>query len=46
MKITPFVHYNMWYVLPMLSIVYEKNYYLCIDIAWLKWGISIVLKNK
>lgn len=46
MKLTPYKHYNNLYILPTLYITYETNYYLSIDIAWLKWGISIVLKNK
>jgi hypothetical protein len=43
MKLIPFIYYNMWYVLPMISIIYEPKYYLSIDIAWLKWGIGIII---
>jgi hypothetical protein len=46
MKLTPFVHYNMWHVIPTIAITYETKYYLSIDIAWLKWGISIIIIDK
>ena len=46
MKIVPFEHYNVLYILPTLSMTYETNYYWSIEIIWLKWGISIVIKDK
>jgi len=45
-KIIPFEHYSIWQVIPSLAVCYEKNYYLSIDLTWLKWGLSIVLKDK
>jgi len=46
MKIIPFKHYNMWHILPVLSVTYETNHYLSIDTMWGKWGISIIIKDK
>ena len=45
-RIVPFTHHNMWYVLPMISVMYEPNCYLSIDIAWIRWGIGIVIMDK
>ena len=46
MKIQPFKHYNMVYMLPAINMTYETNHYLSIEIAWIKWGISIIIKDK
>jgi len=39
-------HYSMWYITPVLAITYEKNHYLSIDLIWVRWGISVILKNN
>jgi hypothetical protein len=46
MKIQSYTHYNMWHVIPALSITYEKNHYLSVDMIWGKWGISLIVKDK
>lgn len=46
MKLNTFDHYNEWHIWPALYITYEKGYYLSIDAMWLKWGISLIIKDK
>lgn len=46
MKIQFYNNYNMWYVTPALTVMYERDYYLSIDIMWIRWGVGIVLIDK
>ena len=45
MNITIFNHHNMFFITPSLSVTYESGIYLSIDITWLKWGISLIIKD-
>lgn len=46
MKLESYKHYNNFYILPALYVTYEKDYYLSIDMIWLKWGITLIIKDK
>lgn len=33
-------HLNAFYVIPTLRFTYEVDWYLYIEISWLKWGLE------
>ena len=39
-------YYNTFYITPSIKLFYEWGYYVALDIAWLKWCVSINLYNK
>ena len=39
-------YYNTFYITPSVKLFYEWGYYVALDIAWLKWCVSINLYNK
>ena len=39
-------YYNTFYITPSINLFYEWGYYVALDIAWLKWRVSIVLYDK
>jgi hypothetical protein len=39
-------NYNNLYIIPTLCLYYEKDYYLYIELMWLKYGISIKIFDK
>ena len=45
MKIEKFTHNNVWHVTPTLLVTTDGPVYLSIDMVWLKWGFSWVLKD-
>ena len=39
-------YYNTFYITPSVKLFYEWGYYVALDIAWLKWCVSINLYDK
>ena len=46
MRIMLFKCYHNFYILPALFYTNDGVWYKSIDIAWLNWGISLVLKDE
>lgn len=51
MRLEPYKNYNTLSLLPQINITYEKNFdgdlhYLSFEIGWLKWGISLIIKDE
>jgi len=39
-------YYNTFYITPSIKIFYEREWYAELDLAWLKWCVSITLYIK
>ena len=39
-------YYNTFHITPSIKIFYEKGWYAELDLAWLKWCVSITLYYK
>jgi hypothetical protein len=39
-------YYNTFYITPSVKLFYEWGYYVSLDLAFLKWHISITLYDK
>lgn len=51
MRIEPYKNYNTINLLPIINFTYENNFdgdlhYLSIEIGWLRWGISFIIKEE
>jgi hypothetical protein len=39
-------YYNTFQITPSIKIFYERGYHIALDIAWLRWNVSIILYDK
>jgi hypothetical protein len=39
-------YYNTFHITPSVKIFYEWGYHVALDIAWLRWNVSIILYDK
>ena len=41
-----YVHNNVWHLIPTILITTDGPLYLSVDFVWLKWGFSLIIKDK
>lgn len=39
-------YYNIFHITPSVKIFYERGWYAELDLAWLKWCVSITLYDR
>jgi hypothetical protein len=45
-RITIQRYYNTFQITPSVKLFYEWGYYVALDIAWLRWNVSITLYDR